>query len=473
MIGRIDHHRRVVAWHIVEVAAGAGSFFIAYAIRDGLQIGFRETLAPLREIFWLSPLYLSFWAAFAWGTKAYRAFRVRGVVSHAFNLGVSCALAVFSTFGLLMTLHEIEINRSLLLLTAVVHFVLVLPLRIVARTLLGYYTARGYDRHFALVVGTHPEAVRIATALEDVFGAVNQVRGLIAEDPAETGRTVGRFRVLGSVKELPAIARREVVDEVYIVPASMDLHALRGEIRDLDAMGVVVHLSLPLFDELGSRLETSHVVDRPFLTFSQVPPSAVQLAVKRLLDVVGSVALLIVLSPVLLGIGLIVAFSSRGGALYRQERVGINGRRFTLYKFRTMVEGAERQRAALDVRNELDGPAFKMRSDPRVTRLGRILRKSSLDELPQLWNVLKGDMSLVGPRPLPDFEVEKFHPWQRRRMNMRPGITCLWQVGGRNEVGFEDWMRLDLEYIDRWSLWLDISILARTIPAVVRGRGAY
>jgi exopolysaccharide biosynthesis polyprenyl glycosylphosphotransferase len=473
MIGHIGHQRRVLAYHVAELAAGALSFLAAYAARTLLASHFRIEPPPLGHILWLIPVYLVFWSAFTWGSNAYKAFRVRGALSHAFNLGVVNALSAFSTFGLLMVLQVIDINRSLILFTAAANFVLVFPLRIAARTLLGYYTARGYDRHFVIVVGTHPEAIRVATALTDVNGAVYQVRGLVSETPDPQERTVGAFPVLGSVRELPEIARREVVDEVFIVPGTMNLGGFEREIRDLDAMGVVVHLSLPLFDEIGSRLESSYFVDRAFVTFSSVPPSRFQLGLKRLLDVAASVMLLAILGIPMILIGALVALTSKGGALFRQQRVGMNGRRFTLYKFRTMVEGAEMQRAGLESKNELDGPAFKMRGDPRVTGLGKVLRKSSLDELPQLWNVFKGDMSLVGPRPLPDYEVEKFHPWQRRRMNMRPGITCLWQVGGRNETKFEEWMRLDLEYIDRWSLWLDLAILARTIPAVVRGRGAY
>ena len=473
MIGHIRHRRRVLAYHAAELAAGAVSFLAGYYARTLLGSHFRIELPPLRDVLWLIPVYLAFWSVFTWGTNAYKAFRVRGVLLHAFNLGVVNVLAAFSTFGLMMVLQTIEINRSLVLFTSAANFLILFPLRISARTLLGYYTSKGYDRHFVVVVGTHAEALRVARALNEIVGAVYQVRGMIAETAGDAAKTVGEYPVLGSVRELPEIARREVIDEVFIVPGTMDLNALHREIRDLDSMGVVVHLSLPVFDEMSSRLETSYFVERPFVTFSSVPPSGFQLAIKRLIDLVASLLLLAVLGLPMLVIAAVVALTSKGGALFRQQRVGMNGRRFVLLKYRTMVQGAELQRAGLESKNELDGPAFKIKDDPRVTWLGRILRKTSLDELPQLWNVFKGDMSLVGPRPLPDYEVEKFHPWQRRRMNMRPGITCLWQIGGRNETKFDEWMRLDLEYIDRWSLWLDLSILARTIPAVVRGRGAY
>ena len=195
---------------------------------------------------------------------------------------------------------------------------------------------------------------------------------------------------------------------------------------------------------------------------------------KRLVDVIGAFAGLVLLSPLLAGLALAVRATSPGPVLYRQERYGYRKHRFRIWKFRTMVADADRRQAALEADNEASGPVFKIRDDPRVTRVGAVLRRSSLDELPQLWNVLRGEMSLVGPRPLPVRDVTRFgEPWLMRRFSMRPGLTCLWQISGRSDVGFDDWVRLDLEYIDRWSLWLDGQILLRTVPAVLAGRGAH
>jgi lipopolysaccharide/colanic/teichoic acid biosynthesis glycosyltransferase len=197
-----------------------------------------------------------------------------------------------------------------------------------------------------------------------------------------------------------------------------------------------------------------------------------QRAGKRLLDLVGATAGLVLLSPLFAGIAVAVKRSSPGPVFYRWPVVGRGGRPFTGYKFRTMVRDADRLKQRLSAHNEMTGPMFKMSNDPRVTPTGRILRRYSLDELPQLWNVLKGDMSLVGPRPPLREEWAAFEPWQRRKLAVKPGITCLWQVSGRNAIrDFDAWVRLDLEYIDRWSLWLDLSILLRTIPAVVKGTG--
>jgi lipopolysaccharide/colanic/teichoic acid biosynthesis glycosyltransferase len=194
---------------------------------------------------------------------------------------------------------------------------------------------------------------------------------------------------------------------------------------------------------------------------------------KRCLDILVSGGLLIVLSPLLLTLALLVRVTSPGPVFYRCQRVGLGGKQFTFWKFRSMVCGAEESKATLLHLNEVDGPVFKVARDPRITPLGRFLRRSSLDELPQLLHVLRGEMTLVGPRPPEPQEVEQYEPWQMRRLSVRPGLTCLWQISGRSLIGFEEWMRLDLEYIDNRSIGLDAKILVKTIPAVCSGRGAY
>jgi lipopolysaccharide/colanic/teichoic acid biosynthesis glycosyltransferase len=197
------------------------------------------------------------------------------------------------------------------------------------------------------------------------------------------------------------------------------------------------------------------------------------LFVKKVYDYAGAFVLTVVLSPLLFLIALAIKLTSRGPVIFVQERLGFNKRRFRLYKFRTMVPGAEQQMDELEQYNEMGGAAFKIKNDPRMTPVGRVLRKFSLDELPQLWNVLKGDMSLVGPRPLPERDFHGFDTdWHRRRFSVKPGLTCLWQVSGRNRLTFDEWMALDLRYIDNWSPLLDAAILLKTVPAVFIGHGA-
>jgi exopolysaccharide biosynthesis polyprenyl glycosylphosphotransferase len=212
---------------------------------------------------------------------------------------------------------------------------------------------------------------------------------------------------------------------------------------------------------------------KPLLVFRSTPDISWQLVAKRVMDIVGSAFGLLILGPfVMLPAAIAIKLNSPGPILFRQKRSGLHGRLFTMLKFRSMVSNAEMLRVELEAFNEMTGPVFKIKEDPRVTKVGRFLRKTSIDEFPQLWNVLMGDMSLVGPRPPIPTEVQQYDPWHRRRLSMKPGLTCLWQISGRNTVAFDQWMKLDLEYIDNWSLWLDIKILLRTIPVVLTGLGA-
>jgi lipopolysaccharide/colanic/teichoic acid biosynthesis glycosyltransferase len=197
------------------------------------------------------------------------------------------------------------------------------------------------------------------------------------------------------------------------------------------------------------------------------------LLIKRIFDIFAALSAIIILSPVFLFVGVLIKITSRGPVFFTQKRVGLNGRQFMLYKFRTMHEDAQKKRFDMEKYNELDGPAFKIKNDPRIEPLGKLFRKLSLDELPQFFHILVGQMSFVGPRPLPCYEIRDFGPWQRRRLSMRPGLTCLWQIRGRSKVDFSQWMSLDLEYVDTWSLTLDFYILFKTIPVVLFGIGAY
>jgi lipopolysaccharide/colanic/teichoic acid biosynthesis glycosyltransferase len=236
--------------------------------------------------------------------------------------------------------------------------------------------------------------------------------------------------------------------------------------------GIPAHFAVPRIDPVLAVPRVSVLYGAPFVSYETAPKEPDDLAVKHALDLLLALVGLLLLLPLLLLIGLAILLAMGRPVLFAQERVGLHGRRFRMLKFRTMVKGAEEQRDALLDRNETRGPAFKMRDDPRVTPLGRFLRKWSLDELPQLVNVLLGSMSLVGPRPLPPQEQADVRGLHRRRLSMKPGITGLWQVSGRNDLGFDEWMRLDLAYVDEWSLGLDLRILTRTLPAVLLARGA-
>jgi exopolysaccharide biosynthesis polyprenyl glycosylphosphotransferase len=341
-----------------------------------------------------------------------------------------------------------------------------LALRVTSR----YVRARGFNYRTVLIVGTNQSAADVAASIDGHRYWGYRVLGYVA-----TGAVDGvplRHPVLGQLEDLPGIVEHNVVDDVIFAVNRRDLDRMEDLFLSLQEQGIRTRFALNLFPHTEATVRLEELDGVPLLTFSTTPISLPQLLVKRVLDVAVSALLLLLALPVVVMIALVIKLTSGGAVLFRQTRCGLNGRRFTVYKFRTMVEDAEELRGDLLHLNEMAGPVFKLRSDPRVTAFGRFLRKFSLDELPQLWNVLRGDMSLVGPRPPIPEEVAQYQRWQRRRLAMKPGLTCLWQISGRNDLDFDRWIQLDLEYIDHWSPSLDLKILLKTIPVVLSGKGA-
>jgi len=277
------------------------------------------------------------------------------------------------------------------------------------------------------------------------------------------------------ISELQSTLATEPVDEVFIsLPMDKYGHVIEAIVQLCQEQGIVVRVQPDLSLRTFVKPYIGEFNGVPFVTVRSVPRDGWPLFIKRLIDVVGGAALLVGLAPLLALAALLIKIDSPGPILFRQERIGLNKRRFQLLKFRTMLVGADQQQHGMEQLNEANGPVFKIKDDPRITRLGKFLRRYSIDELPQLFNVLNGDMSLVGPRPLPVRDVERINvQWHKRRFSVKPGITCLWQVNGRSDVSFDRWVQMDLEYIDHWCLGLDIKILIKTVPVVLRGSGAY
>lgn len=279
--------------------------------------------------------------------------------------------------------------------------------------------------------------------------------------------------LIGTVSDLQAVLKERVVDEVYLASTSaQDTQLVQAAIDTCETLGTPFALPMSGYRFTRAAPRSRAAFADGYIHFSTVKGGRVQAAMKRSVDVLLSLAALVVLSPLLLAVALAVIATSRGPVLFKQPRVGLHGRVFRMLKFRSMVADAERLKASLTAQNEQSGPVFKMRRDPRVTTVGRFIRRFSIDELPQIVNVLVGDMSIVGPRPPLPAEVEKYETWQRRRLSVRPGLTCMWQVSGRNDIPFERWMKLDLAYIDHWNLLSDFELIARTVPVVLTGRGA-
>jgi lipopolysaccharide/colanic/teichoic acid biosynthesis glycosyltransferase len=450
------------------------------------------------------------------------------------RIGLSCLEALLALMSIVLLFGETDrtpatmpgtnlgtdigqTSRVYLLLVGVATFALLAVKTRLLRAALLRMRRRARNLRRVLLVGSGEPLARIARTIEHhpIWGF--EIEGVVSDRPEDQGRAFGeagrsdrsdgsdrsdadgdlkssivnrqssitqhptpgtqdpiQLRVLADLDGGPALLARAAVDEVIFVPDAVPISRLQALMEACEEIGVRMHFPLSFYRGPIARPVLGRLDDLPVLSYWPTRDIGPALLFKYAFDRLAAPALLILLSPVMLAVALAIRLASKPGepVLFGQTRCGLNGRRFTCWKFRSMAADAQARRAELDALNEQAGPVFKMEHDPRVTPLGRWLRRFSLDELPQLWNVARGEMSLVGPRPPLPEEVERYDRWQRRRLSMKPGITCLWQVRGRNRLPFETWMKLDLEYIDRWSPWLDLKILLRTAWVVATGYGA-
>jgi exopolysaccharide biosynthesis polyprenyl glycosylphosphotransferase len=473
-----------VSIFLLDLTLVAAAFLAAYGVRDFLfpRIApetFPTRLYPLAEYLPLLPLALAIWGALLLSSGRYRSHRTVPLLDEAWAIiRVSSVGAAF--FALLLYAARIDerllgddrISRFWILLFALFSCLFLLSEKLGLRITSRWVRMHGFNYRTVLIVGTGPTALAIADSIQSHRFWGYRILGFIANGHGVPTELPKGWPILGEVADIPRIVESNVVDDVIFAVHRRDLDRLEDLFLSLQEQGIQTRFALDLFPHTRAQVQLEELDGMPLLSFATAPTSHIKLLAKRALDVAVSALLLLLGLPVVLMIALAIKITSGGSVLFRQTRCGLNGRSFTLYKFRTMVEDAEERRRELLHLNEMNGPVFKLRRDPRVTALGRFLRRFSLDELPQFWNVLRGDMSLVGPRPPIPEEVAKYERWQRRRLAMKPGLTCLWQISGRNELDFDRWMQLDLEYIDSWSPLLDLKILLKTIPAVLSGRGA-
>ncbi|HEV8241275.1 MAG TPA: sugar transferase [Thermoanaerobaculia bacterium] len=485
----------------IDLALVAVAFIAAHWVRSvvlpSLAHGsFPSELYALRFYLPLLPVALSVWGLLLLRFRRYRSHRTTPLLREAWEV-VQVSGAATVTFTLLLYVLRLDermlpqdrVSRAWLLLFAAIACLLLLAEKVLLRVVARYVRSRGLNYRTLLLVGTGPSALALARKIAEhawwgfrLIGCVEvspSSESNTSADVASSGgaarRAIGGLPILGHVEDVPRILQDLVVDDVVFAVGRRELEGLDKLYEALHEQGIRTFFSLDFFPHEQAKAEITEIDGIPLLTYANAPTNPLLLASKRALDVALSSLILLLALPIIVLVAIAVRLTSGGAGgnvLFRQTRCGLNGRRFTLYKFRTMTADAEERLAELQHLNEMDGPVFKVRDDPRVTRVGRVLRKFSLDELPQLWNVLRGDMSLVGPRPPIPEEVARYERWQRRRLSMKPGLTCLWQVNGRNELDFGSWIELDLQYIDSWSLSLDLKILLKTIPVVLSGRGA-
>src|SRR6185503_1864944 len=413
----------------------------------------------------------------------YIAFELQGLYqshrlsSFADELKEICR-AVFVALVALLIVAQVgrwkTINLRTTVCIAAIVITLIGGMRVLLRMHLRQLRLRGHNIKKLLLIGNGPRAEWLAKHVAQRTDLGYRLVGYVDEERRLKDRKTFDVPWLGFISDLARIIAREVIDEVFItLPIKSQYSRIESAITILEEQGIMVHLFSDLFPHKLARSRAWEFEGAPLVSLHSAPSISWRTEAKRVIDFVGSLALLLLLLPLFLLVALAIRLESAGPIFFVQERMGYNKRRFRMIKFRTMAVDAEARMQEIEHLNEKDGPVFKIRNDPRMTRVGRILRKLSIDELPQLINVLFGDMSLVGPRPLPMRDVMGLEvAWQKRRFSVKPGLTCLWQVSGRSHLSFEQWMQLDLEYIDRWSLALDCKILLRTIPAIISAEGA-
>lgn len=465
------HHRKAkLLFALSDVLLTSVAYEAAYVTR---------LLLPLDRDFFLSPathVLLLACAALTWVIAGYWLSVYDRLESSPPALLLSDVLRQAAAGTIFLVLLEfllrLDLSRGFLLIFAFYAAVLIAIIRVNAARIAGKVRSLT-PPSYLLVVGTGERALRIGQMLDESRRYGVRLVGFLADDD-RAGRAISLSREypVYPMEDLRDLLERQVIDEIVFAVESHRLAELEEVFLYCDEEGVRTRVAVDFFPHVNSQISLDKLGPAPLLTFTAAPDDEFLLLVKRVADIAIASTALILASPLMALVALLIRMTSPGPAIFRQVRCGLNGRRFVFYKFRSMCEEAEALKAALAHLN-VKQTAFKIPDDPRLTPIGRYMRKFSVDEWPQLWNVLRGDMSIVGPRPAVPEEVERYQTWQRRRLRMRPGLTCLWVISGRDHLDFDTWMRMDLEYIDHWSLALDWKIMLRTIPQVLLGKGAH
>lgn len=476
----LREHSRLLIWRciVMDILALVLSFETAYWIRSNIlssvfEQWFPPPLMSAMKYDWMYGFIVPIWLGLLHSVGLYHAARLNTFRRMPVDLIKVSGTGLLLLMGVTYVLKVPDISRAFLVLFSALTMVTLMAGRLAVRAWLRRSGGEELQWCNVIVVGTNEKALEFARLVATNRKWGFRLLGLVSEN--RTGpydQQAGGYDVIGTLDNLEGICNRRVVDEVIFVVPGKIVSELEDVFLMCEELGVNARIAVGMFPHLIARASLDEFVHIPLLTFTTKPTNWFALGVKRVMDVVIAWTTVLAGLPLWVVVAATIKVDSKGPIFFCQERCGLNGRRFTMYKFRSMVVDAESRRHEVAALNELSGPVFKARNDPRITRVGRILRKCSLDEIPQLFNVIRGDMSVVGPRPPLAVEVDKYERWQRRRLSMKPGLTCLWAIRGRTLIPFEQWMAMDLEYIDNWSLALDLEILVRTIPAVLSGRGA-
>lgn len=458
-------------FRFVDVLIIVCSLYVAYSLRVG-EIDLNIFDYP-KQFQILLPIYLVVWIYFSNRFQLYSSKRMISFYQEALDVCkttiICLAIATIPPFFI----RENPLSRLFLLYLWVLQTGSLILIRFSKRGFLKYIRSRGYNYREILIVGRNDRAAQLVKKIEESPELGLRILGFLDAPNGKDNGFFLNYKLIGGLNDMEEILRNQVVDEVFVfLPIKSFYSEIDKILHICENIGVEVKIPTDLFNLKLAKSTVSRYGAVSVIDLYTSPKITWQLLIKRLIDITASAVFLILLSPLFAVVSILIKGTSRGPVFFKQKRVGYNSRLFTCLKFRTMLKNAEDLKKDLLKMNEIEGPVFKIKNDPRVTKVGRVLRKTSIDELPQLINVFKGDMSLVGPRPPIPSEVIQYDFKDRRRLSMRPGITCLWQVKGRNAIPFEKWMELDREYIDNWSLMLDLKILLKTFPVVLKGSGA-
>ncbi len=459
--------------YIVDLILIIISFALAYWARDSYLFVQYGRQYPLRNYLGAFLFIVPLWSFLLYYFGLFESYRTAPLWAEpwAFLKVTIWGIVMVGTGMFVFNLHPI--SRLFLVIFGGTSFILLSVERSLIRTVARKIRRSGLNYKNIVIVGTGRRARDIAKIIEDQQQWGLQLLGMITDNSKGHLPKVGDYPVVGHIDQISTILQTQVIDEVIFAVSRKKLEELEGIFLKCEELGIRTRVAVNFFPHMIAKVHLDDLHGIPLLTFTTTPYNELQLVMKRGFDLVVSMILLLLFAPAMILMALLIKITSPGPILFKQTRVGLNGRQFTLYKFRTMVHDAEARKGELLHLNEMEGPVFKIKDDPRLTQFGKFLRRTSLDELPQLLKVLKGTMSIVGPRPPLPEEVSQYRTWQRRRLSMKPGITCLWQINGRSYIkNFDQWMKLDLEYIDNWSLKLDWKIFIKTIPVVLLGRGA-
>lgn len=458
----------LVFYQILDLAVLAFSLRLAFWLGSPSGVGYiwsAFTAPNFESTIFFGGAFFS-WALVLSSIWLYRSKRLAKPSDEFFDVLRAVAFCTVILATLILLAEWRIFPKRFVLIFALTAFLLMFAVRLVKRQVLKQFRIRGRNLRSVVVIGAGRRGQKMVELIKRTPEIGYQFVGFVDDLTAPN--------VLGNLDEFERVLAENVIDEVFIcLPIKTFYERMETIARAAEDQGITVRVYSDLFNLRLARAVTGEIGDAPILSLHAALRKDWQAMTKSAIDFIGAATLLFLLAPLLVLIALIVKLTSTGDVFFIQERVGYNKRLFKMFKFRTMVANAEALQSSLEEMNEAGGPVFKIKNDPRITKIGRFLRKTSLDELPQLFNVLFGDLSLVGPRPLPLRDFEKFEElWFNRRFSVKPGITCLWQISGRSETNFDDWIRQDLEYIDGWSLRLDLRILFKTIPVVLRGTGA-